>query len=475
MSSEAVVPNHVQESLGRQRVIESAAAHFESGSFSKELERRVMARTESQRLGSGPDLLAYLNDEMSPLLNSLGFECETWSNPIDGAPPFLFAARIENESAPTVLMYGHGDVVRGDDSNWAAGLEPWRVREVADRLYGRGTADNKGQHSVNLASLTLVMRERQGRLGFNVKLLMEMGEEVGSPGLEEIVELHQNDLRAHVLVASDGPRVDAETPTLFLGSRGFVNFTLSVQCRERSYHSGNWGGLLTNPAVRLTNALATLVNERGAIQVPQLTPGCIPEDVRDRLAELSLQGRPGDPEINDRWGEDGLTRTEKLYGWNSFEVLAITAGNPVAPVNAIPPSATAHCQLRFVVGTDWRNLEALLRHHFDRLDYQDVLISVGDKSPATRLNPDNWWVKFVEQSAETTLGKKPAILPNIGGSIPNHVFSETLRLPTVWIPHSYPGCAQHAPDEHMLADVAREGLRLMAGLWWDLNGANPER
>jgi hypothetical protein len=88
--------------------------------------------------------------------------------------------------------------------------------------------------------------------------------------------------------------------------------------------------------------------------------------------------------------------------------------------------------------------------------------------PATRLDPEHPWVIWAAASLEKTTGQKPAILPNLGGSLPNDVFSDVLGLPTVWIPHSYASCSQHAPNEHMLASVARDALRLMAGLAWDL-------
>jgi len=87
---------------------------------------------------------------------------------------------------------------------------------------------------------------------------------------------------------------------------------------------------------------------------------------------------------------------------------------------------------------------------------------------ATRLDPDNPWAKFAARSLEDTAGTKPHILPNLGGSLPNEVFTDILGLPTVWVPHSYAACSQHAPNEHLLAPVAREGLRLMTGLFWDL-------
>jgi len=87
---------------------------------------------------------------------------------------------------------------------------------------------------------------------------------------------------------------------------------------------------------------------------------------------------------------------------------------------------------------------------------------------ATRLDPEDAWVDWALRSISETTGKKPALLPNLGGSLPNHVFAEVLGLPTLWVPHSYPACSQHAPNEHLLGSVAREGLAIMAGLFWDL-------
>ncbi|MNC84857.1 hypothetical protein D3C83_04250 [compost metagenome] len=87
---------------------------------------------------------------------------------------------------------------------------------------------------------------------------------------------------------------------------------------------------------------------------------------------------------------------------------------------------------------------------------------------ATRLDPDHPWVRWAAESIRRTTGVKPAILPNVGGSLPNDCFAEVLGLPTVWVPHSYAGCSQHAPNEHVLAPILREGLQMMTGLFWDL-------
>src|SRR5206468_6618166 len=98
--------------------------------------------------------------------------------------PFLIARRIEDSAGPTVLTYGHGDVIRGQEGQWRKGLSAWSIVIEGDRIYGRGTGDNKGQHTINIAALASVLEER-GSLGFNSTILIETGEEVGSPGLAE--------------------------------------------------------------------------------------------------------------------------------------------------------------------------------------------------------------------------------------------------------------------------------------------------
>ncbi|MEO7744214.1 MAG: peptidase dimerization domain-containing protein, partial [Usitatibacter sp.] len=195
--------------------------------------------------------------------------------------------------------------------------------------------------------------------------------------------------------------------------------------------------------------------------------------VRAALAGLVIEGGEDGPDIDADWGEPGLTPAERVFGWCSFEVLAFTCGNPDRPVNAIPPKANAHCQLRFVVGVDPKDILPALRRHLDKLGFDRVQISPAREETlaATRLDPENPWVQWAAASLELTTGSKPAILPNLGGSLPNDVFAETLGLPTVWVPHSYASCSQHAPNEHLLVPAAKEGLRIMTGLFWDLGSA----
>ena len=464
--------------MTRATAIARAHAHFDDGSFLADLRRRVAIPSSSQEPGRAEALRAYLNDEIVPVLAPMGFTSRILDNPSSGGPPFLVAERIEDPALLTVLIYGHGDTVRGLDDLWRAGLSPWTITVEGERIYGRGTADNKGQHSVNIAALAAVIRER-GKLGFNVKLLIEMGEEVGSAGLRELCEQHKDGLlKADLLIASDGPRIAPDRPTLFLGARGGHLIDLIADLREGGHHSGNWGGLLANPGIVLAHALACITDARGTIQVPEWRPP-LPQPVRRVLQGVEVDGGEDGPTIDHDWGEPGLTSAERVFGWNSFEVLAFTTGTPERPVNAIPGKARAHCQLRYVVGTDVDDIIPALRRHLDRHGFQKVEVrrGTGGFFNASRLDPADPWVGFAAGSLERTSGHAPVILPNIGGSLPNDIFVDVLNLKTIWVPHSYAGCSQHAPNEHLLAPIAREGLGLMAGLFWDLGerGIPPQR
>ena len=455
--------------MTRSQALALSARHFDEGHFLATLSRRVAIRTESQEPAGAPILQAYLCEEIGPELERLGFTIRVLPNPQAGGGPFLLAERTEPDAAFTLLTYGHGDVVRGQAAQWREGLAPWSVVVEGDRWYGRGTADNKGQHTINLTALAQVLALRQGRLGYNVKILLETGEEVGSPGLRDFCALHREALAADVFIASDGPRVNAASPTLFLGSRGYFNFRLQVRLREGAHHSGNWGGLLRNAGTRLAHAIACLVDARGRVLVPALLPASLPANVQAALASIQVGGAPTDPAIDPDWGEPGLTPTERVYGWNTVEVLAFKTGNPDAPVGAIPGEAFGLCQIRFVVGTDSARFVQHIQAHLQAHGFDDVDVQAeGEPMAATRLDPDDPWVQWGLASIRQSTGKQPALLPNFGGSLPNDVFAELLGLPTLWFPHSYPACSQHAPNEHLLGSVAREGLLIMAGVFWDL-------
>jgi len=462
--------------MSRAEAVAGAERYFDEGGFFAELARRVAYRSTSQEADRRP-LDAYLAEEMAPSLGALGYVCQVLENPAPKGGPFLIARRHEGDGLPTVLTYGHGDVVRGLEPEWADGLDPWTLTRRGERWYGRGTADNKGQHTINQAALRAVLAVR-GRLGFNSTVFLEMSEEIGSPGLHAFAAANRRALAADLLLASDGPRLAPDRPTLFMGSRGVMNFELEADFRAGGHHSGNWGGLLANPGTVLAHAIASLVGPRGEIRVAALRPEPLPNSIRAALAGLEVDGGADGPAVDPDWGEPGLTPAERVFGWPTLEVLAFKTGNPERPVNAVPPSARATCQIRFTAGMRPDRFLPAIRAHLDRAGFATVAVrqSAQEVMQATRLLPDHPWVEWAAASIERTTGRPPVRLPNLGGSLPNDVFMEILGMPTVWVPHSYAACSQHAPNEHLLAPLAREALAIMAGLFWDLGeGGLPGR
>lgn len=448
------------------RAIVAAFAHFDSGAFLRELSALVAVASESPIPDSAPYLDAYLDIHMRVPLEALGFEVVIYPNPHPGGGPLLIGRRVEDPALPTVLMYGHGDVVPGQGDQWRADLAPWQLTVEGDRVYGRGTADNKGQHWINLCALKAVI-DTHGKLGFNCTVLLETMEERGSIGLDEFCQQHRQELRADALVASDGPRLEPGTPTLFLGSRGVCNFRLDINYREGAHHSGNWGGLLKDPGIRLAHAIACIADERGQIKVPAWRPVLPDATVRAMTNACPVVDPNATPAIDLDWGEASLTAPERLVIWNSFAVLALDLADPARPVNAIAPKATAHCQLRFVVGLRGEDILPALQAHLDAQGFSDVRVSASRErvSEATRVDPHHPLVGFIADQVAASTGKTPHIMPNLGGSLPNAVFAEGLGIPTIWLPHSYRSCSQHAPNEHLLLSSVREGLGMMAGVF----------
>src|SRR5690242_4572179 len=305
--------------MTRADAVALAHGYLHSGEFLRELDRRVAYPTESQNPERRDCLRAYLEAELQPAFSQLGFSTRLIESP-KADHPYLLADYREDLTRPTVLMYGHGDVVDGMVGQWRDDLNPWQTTTSGNRVYGRGTADNKGQHSINLAALRAVRETRGGKLGFNAKFIIETGEEIGSPDLRQVCEAHREELKADLFLASDGPRLTAARPTIFLGCRGGNRIHLDVNLREGGNHSGNWGGVLANPATILCNAIASLVDGKGRMKLDALKPPRISNAVRAALADVKIEPTADEPPLAPDWGEEGLSPAERLFAWNTLEV-----------------------------------------------------------------------------------------------------------------------------------------------------------
>src|ERR1700761_6947859 len=389
--------------MTRTDAVARAREMLHSGEFLGELDRRVAYRTESQNPERRDAWRAHLVGGVHPAFSTMDFRTTLIESPT-GKGPYLLAEYSEKASAPTVLIYGHGDVVDGMEGEWRDNLDPWRTTQVGNRVYGRGTADNKGQHSINMAALDVVRKARGGKLGFNAKFLVEMGEETGSPDLNAVCASLRDELKADLLLASDGPRLAADRPTIFLGCRGGIRIHLDVNLREGGHYSGNWGGVLANPATILANAIATLVDAHGRMKLDALKPPRLTNQIRAFLADVEIKPGADEPALAENWGEEGLAAAERLYAWNTLEVLAMSSGNMEKPANAIPGRARAVLQLRFVVGTKHEQVIDAVRAHLHGKGFTMVEVSATQSFIASRTDFDSPWIKWAADSIQQTTG-----------------------------------------------------------------------
>ncbi len=462
----------------REGAIAAAWKLFDDGSYLAHLRRLVAVPTESQMSERLPDLRRYCAETLPSVMRGMGFTTEVLENPNAGRGPAMLATRIEDPSRPTVLVYGHGDVVRGLSGHWSEGRDPWAVTEAGERWYGRGTVDNKGQHLIAIEALRAVLAER-GRLGFNAKVFVETGEEVGSPGLRAMLQRHREKVAADVFIGLDGPRQTTFMPELKLGARGGVAFDLLVRLRDGAHHSGHWGGVLADPGFILAHALSTIVTPKGRIRVPGWLPAKVPDSVLKACQDIVFEDIPNLPEADPEWGEPGLTKSEKIFAWTSVIVLAFLTGHPDAPTNAVQPEARARLQVRHTVDVPGGDIIPALRAHLDAEGFpmvEIVPVMERDTFTASRTDPTDPWVSMLAGSLARTVNRAPNLVPNSSGSNPSDIFMDELKAPVIWVPNSYAGCNQHGPDEHALAPLLREGLGLMAGIWWDIGeGPAPRR
>lgn len=458
----------------RDSAIARARDYFDDGRFISALGNLVAAKTESHPPKRRDELVRYVQDILGPMVATLGFDVSVIENPEEAHGPALLATRIEGPDLPTVLIYGHGDVVRAMPESWREGLDPWLVTVDGDRIYGRGVVDNKGQHLLAIQGLQAVL-ETRGNLGFNAKIFVETGEEAGSPGLREMLEQNRELLAADVFIAFDGLRQSTTIPEVTLGTRGAVAMDLIVDLREGGFHSGHWGGLLADAGVLLSHAIASIVSPTGKILVDGWTPEDVPTAVREACKNIRSEYLPDAQRPDPDWGEPGMTRAEKIFMWSSAVVLSMITGQPDSPVNAVNGFGKARLQLRHTVDVDPSGVVAALRRHLDAHGLQRVQVHpVVERQQflASRTAPENTWVRKVIESFRRTSRQEPNIVPNIGASGPSELFETALGTPIIWIPFSYGGCSQHGPDEHGLGSLFKQGLGEVAGLWWDIGSSD---
>jgi acetylornithine deacetylase/succinyl-diaminopimelate desuccinylase-like protein len=390
--------------------------------------------------------------------------------------PMVFGELSGPPGSPTVLLYGHYDVQPPDPlDEWVS--PPFEPTVRNGRLFARGVGDNKGQHFAQILALEALLAVR-GELPCTVKVLLEGEEEIGSPQMAAFVRAERDRLAADLVITSDGPVDESGQSTLVFGVRGVLSFELYARGANRDLHSGNWGGIAPNPLWTLVHLLATMKDARGRVLIEGFYDGVLSltEAERSALAALPVDvdavKRSLDLKDLDQPVERGYF--ERLAAWPTLTINGLHGGyGGPGSKTVLPHEAMAKCDIRLVEAQTaddiFEKVAAHVRRHAPGVEIRRQGSMEPSKTPL-----DSPFAEPIRQGIIAAQGAAPLLVPALGGSLPDYVFTKVLGIPAFNVPYANADESNHAPNENLEIERFYQGIRTGAGMLEHL-GAMRER
>ena len=417
--------------------------------------------------------------------------------PTEGKIPLLLAERKVNQPQKTVLIYLQLDGQPVDHTKWqqktpftptlkAKGLQgdwvplPWdTLTQSFDpewRVFARSASDAKGPVAMFVAALRAI-KSKGVSPNYNIKVIMDFEEELGSPRLPKAVMKHRSDLEADMLIIYDGPRHISNNPTLTFGARGIATITLTVYGPRVPQHSGHYGNYAPNPAIRLAQLIASMKDEGGRVTIPGFYDGiqlseetkailkAVPDDEAQIMKSIGIA-------TTDKVGAN----YQEAIQYPSLNVRGMASGWIGSKRRTIvPATATAEIDVRLVLESQPERLIQLIKSHIQNEGYYLV-----DKEPTEAERMEHGKIAFfryevsyrafrtpfdsevglwLDRSLTRAFGNTPIKIRNSGGSIPIAPFVNTLGIPAVTVPTVNRDNNQHSPNENLRLGNFIEGVR----------------
>lgn len=400
---------------------------------------------------------------LSEWLKGLGLETELI--PTAGWP-VVCGRRNDAPGKPTVILYGHYDVQPPDPLEaWIS--PPFEPTIRNGRLYARGVGDNKGQHSAQLFAIESLLA-CSGKLPCNIIVLLEGEEEVGSPNMPEFVRTHKDKLAADLVIISDGPVDVSGRSTLEFGVRGVVSFELRARGANKDLHSGNWGGVAPNPLWMLVHLLASMKNDKGEITIDGIYDNVQkPTELEhEALANLPIDIEAVKRDLELIHFDQPIERPyfDRLALWPTLTINGLHGGyGGQGSKTVLPHEAVAKCDIRLVEAQSVEEIFAKVEAHVKRVAPDVVFIRQGGMDPS-KTPLDSPFTKPIFEAIVEAQGEEPQIVPAMGGSLPNYVFTKTLGLHTFLVPYANADEANHAPNENLEVERFIMGIKTGAAM-----------
>ena len=413
--------------------------------------------------------------------------------------PALFAERLQDPAGRTVLVYLQADGQPVDRSAWAQANPfvpvlkarddqgnwreiPWESMDEgydADwRVFARSASDSKGPMTQFMMAVEL-LDELDAAPAYNLKVIIDTEEELGSPHLAEAIRAHRELLEADLLLIFDGPPHASNRPTVTFGARGIMTATLVAYGPRVAQHSGHYGNFVPNPAFDLARILASLKTPDGVVAIPGFYEGvALSDEDKAMLARV-----PDDEEaILDGIGmaraESVAPTLQQAIQYPSLNVRGMAAGwTGEQARTVIPPTATAELDIRLVRESDPERLIGLLREHIESLGYTvlDHPPGAEERRQYGRIVSLNHEVSYgafrspmdsppgimARAGLEALYGEEPILIRSMGGSIPIAPIIDALGVPAAIVPTVNIDNNQHSPNENLRLGNFFEGIVML--------------
>ena len=399
---------------------------------------------------------------------------------LDGQPVDITRWNQEDAFKPVFKKNEKGIFIE-DDWNKIASYNYSELDDKDIRIFARSSSDAKGPVMMLIQALKF-MKLKNIDQEFNIKLIMDFEEEIGSPSLPSAVEVHKEKLESDALLIFDGPQHASGLPTLNFGNRGISSITLKTYGPIVPQHSGHFGNYAPNPVFRMSNILSSMKDENGIVKIKGYYDGInITDEVKEYLDAVPDNEDEMKDKMEFKTPESVGNSYQEAIQYPSLNVRGIRSGWVGSEVRTIVPSeCIAEIDVRLVIETDGYKLHDLIKKHIESLGY-----IVTDKEPSkemrlkydkivrfnsrvsypafrTDINSDlGIWLKDVMVK---TFGKEPVLKRTSGGSVPISPFVNTLNIPAVGVPTVNKDNNQHSPNENIKITNYIKGIETFIGI-----------
>jgi len=385
--------------------------------------------------------------------------------PTDGNP-VVYAEKILDSNKPTVLVYGHYDVMPVDP------IEKWESKpfepEIRDgKIFARGADDDKGQSFMHIKAFEYMVKSN--KLDCNVKFMLEGEEEIGSPSLSKFCEQNKDMLQADTILVSDTSMLGENLPSITTGLRGLAYMEVEVTGPNKDLHSGIFGGAVANPANVLAEMIAKLKDENNKVTIPGFYDDVLEASDEERKemakAPFDLEKYKKSLDIEEVDGEKGFSTPERTGIRPSCDVNGMWSGyTGEGAKTVLPATAGAKISMRLVPNQDHKKIARLFKEYFESIAPKSVKVNEkelhGGQGYVCPIDLPAY--KAASQAMEDTLGKKPVPVRS-GGSIPIiAAFDQILGIKAVLVGFGLESDAIHSPNENYPLNQFYNGIETIA-------------